>query len=181
MTQELAAIAKSETDRKSGSLLGASLMFAVLIADQATKTLAVSRLQHEAVTAPGPFEFELVANSGAFLGLPVPTWLLVGIALIISVTAVQALTVKSPSGQVILGYGLLIGGAFGNLLDRIQDRPNFPRHAVVDWIATDAIPTFNLADVAIFLGVLVLLSPTRKSHALKKDNPQRSGYSAHRG
>lgn len=48
--------------------------------------------------------------------------------------------------------GLVVGGATGNLLDRLQ--PPIP-HAVIDWIHLAGYPpTFNLADVAIRGGVL---------------------------
>ena len=53
------------------------------------------------------------------------------------------------------GYGAIVGGAFGNLLDRLPDR------AVTDFLDLHAggwhFPTFNLADVAISAGVILLL------------------------
>ncbi|MFV1999403.1 MAG: signal peptidase II, partial [Acidimicrobiia bacterium] len=50
---------------------------------------------------------------------------------------------------------LLAGGALGNLVDRFQDRHFFPSGAVVDWISAGRI-TFNLADVFLIAGVILL-------------------------
>ena len=52
-------------------------------------------------------------------------------------------------------FGLIIGGAFGNLIDRLQNG------AVADFldfhIANNHWPAFNLADSAVFIGVIILL------------------------
>jgi signal peptidase II len=52
---------------------------------------------------------------------------------------------------VWLPTGLLIGGATGNLIDRLREG------AVTDWFDLSWFPAFNLADVAITFGVLTLL------------------------
>lgn len=57
----------------------------------------------------------------------------------------------APSRYLSITLGLLLGGALGNLADRVRDG------AVTDFIDLPLWPTFNLADVAIVLGVLLLL------------------------
>ena len=53
--------------------------------------------------------------------------------------------------------GLLLGGALGNLTDRLVRAPGPLRGAVVDWIHLHHWPIFNLADSAIVIGVVLAL------------------------
>jgi signal peptidase II len=52
---------------------------------------------------------------------------------------------------VWLPTGLLLGGSFGNIIDRIRDG------AVTDFVKLPSWPAFNVADIAITVGVLALL------------------------
>ncbi len=133
---------------------------AVLAVDQISKSMATQQLLDGPSGGPGPFWFRLVANRGALMGLPVPTWLLVVLTCSVAAGAVLTLT-RTTSRRVALGYALLLGGAAGNLVDRFQHRPRFPDHAVVDWIASTTLPTFNLADVGILAGMVLLATATR--------------------
>ena len=63
---------------------------------------------------------------------------------------------------VWLPAALLLGGALGNLADRVRDG------AVIDFIDLPLWPTFNLADVAITLGVLLLLLDVDRSDKGRK-------------
>mgnify|MGYP002634394560 FL=1 len=133
--------------------VSASLL--VLVADQLTKSLAVNRLLRGPTDPPGPFRFRLMANRGALLGMPVPIWVMFAAATIIATIAISSVT-RTTSRSIAIGWALLLGGAMGNLVDRFRHRPGFPDHAVVDWIASNSLPTFNLADAAIVAGVVVL-------------------------
>jgi signal peptidase II len=142
--------------------IAAGALGAALLIDQVTKNLAVSRLLSGPIDGPGPFQFRLVANKGALLGIPAPTWLLTLITIVVTAAAIAAIR-KTSSRRAAAGYGLLVGGAFGNLVDRYQDRPQFPANAVVDWIDTASLPAFNLADVAILTGLILLAVQSRRS------------------
>lgn len=144
----------------TSTLLAAIALVTVVAADQITKNWAIRRLLDGPEDGPGPFRFRLMANRGAFMGLALPSWLLIGVVVVVIVMAARALARGTPR-RAGLGWGLLAGGAIGNLLDRVQHRPRFPDHAVVDWIASSLLPTFNIADVAIVAGLL-LLSVTSK-------------------
>jgi len=126
-----------------------------LAVDQASKAVALSRLTDGPVEFPGPIWFDLVANRGALMGFPLPIWAMVGVAAVVVMLA--ATNVRTANVKSALGFGLLVGGALGNLVDRFQHRGQFPDHAVVDWIATAQLPTFNLADVAILTGIVLVV------------------------
>jgi signal peptidase II len=56
----------------------------------------------------------------------------------------------APRGLTAVGFGMAVGGAAGNLLDRI-------RHgAIVDFVAAWRWPVFNLADTAMTVGILLV-------------------------
>lgn len=147
--------------------------FLILIADQLTKLLALSRL------APGQpvtiideiFAFTLVFNRGlafGFLSALPPGW--GWVVALLSIAALAVLVVLSakllPGGgwPVTIALGLIFGGAVGNLIDRWRFS------AVVDFIDLSwrgyHWPAFNLADSGITVGVSMLaLYLLRREHA----------------
>jgi signal peptidase II len=130
-----------------------ALAGSVVLLDQATKEIAIAELAGEApVELPLGFELDYVTNTGIAFGL-----LGDGAGLVVAITAVTltALVVLFASSPVRLGLwlatGLVVGGALGNLADRVRV------DAVTDFVDPPYWPAFNLADVAITLGVLVLV------------------------
>jgi signal peptidase II len=126
----------------------------VLIADQAAKQAAVDALYGEnPVDLPLGFEFDYVTNTGIAFGLFDD-----GEALVIGVTVaalaflVGWFATDPTRPRMWLAAGLLTGGALGNLADRIRDG------AVIDYIDPPSWPAFNIADIAITLGVFLLLA-----------------------
>ncbi len=125
----------------------------VCAADQVTKSLAVAHLGAGPVHLVGPLSLALTYNSGVAFsigsGLTLPI-VLVGAGLIV----LAAWFVRgAPSIGVAVGLGLVIGGAAGNLADRLFRSRN---GAVVDFIHLSFWPTFNLADSAIVSGCVLL-------------------------
>ena len=125
----------------------------VLLADQVTKRLVQAGLPRgdEDPILPG-VTLVHVRNEGvafgAFSGGKVVVVVIIGLALIALVTYF-ATHLDRP--LVWLPTGLLVGGAVGNIFDRIRDG------AVTDFVKLPAWPAFNVADVAITVGVLALL------------------------
>jgi signal peptidase II len=121
--------------------------------DQATKALVRA---HVAVgSSDGVFpavELVHVRNEGvafgAFAGGGVLVAIVIGVALA-ALLGYFATHLRRP--LVWLPTGMLLGGAIGNIVDRLR------AGAVTDFIKLPAWPAFNLADMAITLGVLVLL------------------------
>jgi signal peptidase II len=126
----------------------------VVAIDQASKAAIVSGLSPtESVDLALGFPLTRVANNGVAFGLlehaadgVVLAVTLGALALVLGWFATNA----SRPG-LWLGVGLLAGGALGNLADRIRDG------AVTDFIDPPLWPSFNVADVAITLGVVVLV------------------------
>lgn len=136
----------------------------VVVFDQLTKLMVVQRFRlGESITIiPDFFNFTYVRNTGAAFGIlatadpsfRVPFFLIVPVVALIAISYIFR---KIPAGNVLLSsaLSLVIGGAIGNLIDRIY------LGYVVDfldfhWKSTYHFPAFNIADSAICVGVAVL-------------------------
>jgi signal peptidase II len=64
---------------------------------------------------------------------------------------------KTDGILAVVALALVLGGAVGNLTDRIVRSPGFLRGAVVDFVRIDTFPTFNVADSAITVGAILLV------------------------
>jgi len=141
----------SEAAARAWRLAGA-LCGLVVVLDQAAKALVEARLlPGESVEVLGPFEIVLSHNSGVAFGLASGggTGLVVLVAAALAVVAYLFSRDPTRWGMWVAA-GLLAGGALGNLADRIR------ANAVTDYIEVGAWPAFNLADVAVTAGVLLL-------------------------
>ena len=134
----------------------AGLAAVVLGLDQATKWWMLQRLTlgESLPLLPGIFHLTLVRNPGIAFGLFAGQGgMVLGLALLL--VAVLVVTVKSkPSAwplPVSWAMGLILGGALGNLLDRLRFG------AVVDFLDFRVWPVFNLADSAITIGAALIL------------------------
>jgi signal peptidase II len=151
--------AGSPRKRRIGVLVGIAAF--VLAADIITKTLVVAHLrQGEPVHVLGDvLELNLVRNPGAAFSVGT------GYTIVFTAIAVGVIIyiVRTARHLCSLGWaitlGLLLGGAMGNLSDRLFRAPGVFRGEVVDWIeVTRYWPVFNLADSAIVCGgVLTVL------------------------
>jgi signal peptidase II len=130
----------------------------VLAADQATKAVAVARLADgESIPVlDGVLHWTLQRNPGAAFGLfrSVPALFTVLAVAIATAILVAAPRVRGRLRAVALG--LVLGGAVGNLGDRLFRPPGPLRGHVVDFIDLRVWPTFNLADAAVVVGAALL-------------------------
>ncbi|MEI3866366.1 signal peptidase II [Microbacterium sp. CCNWLW134] len=130
----------------------------VVLIDQATKAAALSGLSpDERVPLLGDLlGLRLAFNPGAILSLGsgftgLLTLLGVGAVILLIVVAARART-----GWGAVGIGLILGGAVGNLIDRLFSPPGFGVGHVTDFLAYGTLFIGNLADVALGAGVIVL-------------------------
>jgi signal peptidase II len=133
-----------------------ALAGAVVAADQISKAVVVSDIARGTTVDVLPFlDLTNVRNDGVAFGLGSASVLLIGITVLILVAILAYLSMGGLGPRYWLSGGLLVGGAVSNLADRVRIG------SVVDWIHIPHWPTFNLADVAIVVGVfcLVLLPP----------------------
>lgn len=129
-----------------------------LVLDQATKTVALARLS-EAESVPvikGVLHWTLQRNPGAafsvFQRIPVAFTV---IALVISVAIVWY--ARRVHDQLHgLALGLVLAGALGNLGDRLFREPGPFRGHVIDFIDLRVWPTFNVADMCVVFGAILL-------------------------
>ena len=142
----------------------AAVAVVVVALDQVTKALAVAHLTENTRTRfLGPvLRFDLTRNAGAaFSTATGMTWVLTLIAAAVVVFVVRAAR-RLGSRWWALAFGLLLGGACGNLTDRLFRAPGFARGHVVDFLEFPHWPIFNLADSSIVCaGVLVVLLTLR--------------------
>ena len=65
--------------------------------------------------------------------------------------------------MLVIGLMLVLGGALGNLMDRIFRAPGFMRGHVVDFVAVGWYPVFNVADSCITIGAILLVVRSLRS------------------
>jgi lipoprotein signal peptidase len=142
--------------------LVAAVAAVVLALDAVSKYLVVAHLEHRAPVRllGGALLLAVSRNSGAaFSFAQGATVVFTAVAVAVIVVIVRTARRLGSAGWAIC-LGLLLGGATGNLLDRVFRAPGPGQGAVVDWIDFRVWPVFNLADSAIVVGGLlaVLLS-----------------------
>ncbi len=101
--------------------------------------------------------FTYAENPGAAFSSFTGSGRIIGFIAIGVVIFLVFLISKTTRPVEILGLGLILGGALGNLSDRIFRGEGFLDGAVVDWIDWWFIPTFNIADASLNVGVALLL------------------------
>jgi signal peptidase II len=130
------------------------VMISVLVLDQVSKHLVASSIVRgeEVKVLPG-IQLVDTRNHGVAFGLAAGSQVAVTVLVGLALAALLAYFLTHASRPLIwLPTGLLLGGALGNLLDRIRDG------SVVDFIKLPlGWPPFNLADTAIVIGAALLL------------------------
>jgi signal peptidase II len=130
-----------------------------LLLDQATKVVAVESLQGRGVVDAGLgglLEWELIRNTNAAFNIPGFTGMFVIVSIIVVIVVSRALP-RTDRLSLAFAYGLVTGGALGNLMDRLFREPGFPDGGVVDFIKIGWWPKFNLADSGIVVGAVLIV------------------------
>lgn len=137
------------------------IVLVVVLIDALTKVWVVAALSASSMRLVGDFvELELVRNSGsAFSSFTGYTPILVAFALAVAAYLVREIG-RSESRLRLVSLSLILGGATGNLIDRLFRSPGFFRGHVVDFVSVGSFPTFNIADCAITIGVGLLMIST---------------------
>ncbi|MEU9475027.1 signal peptidase II [Streptomyces sp. NPDC048191] len=143
------------------ALLFAVAAFAYAL-DLISKTLVVAKLEgHAPIKLIGDWlELNAIRNPGAAFGFGAAFTVIFTVIAAAVIVVIIRLARKLYSYPWAIALGLLLGGALGNLTDRIFRSPGVFEGKVVDFIAPKGFAVFNLADSAIVCGgiLIVLLS-----------------------
>ncbi|WP_246020987.1 signal peptidase II [Arthrobacter echini] len=134
----------------------------IYLLDQLTKWWVVSAMDEGDVipVLPPLLSWRFIRNPGAAFSIGTDyTWVFTIIMVLVSVAIVlQVRRVASWLWAVALG--LVLGGALGNLTDRLFREPSFGQGHVVDFIALPNFAIFNIADSAVVCGVVLIVLQT---------------------
>ncbi|MFN2251604.1 MAG: signal peptidase II [Anaerolineae bacterium] len=174
-----------------GTALVLATAAAVVTLDQITKRLVLARLAvgaswPSADTALGRFfSFTHVQNTGVSFGMFQgynPYMIVVALAVVVGVLVFRRHAAKQRRGPepplLSIATGLIVGGAIGNLVDRVTIGH------VVDFLDFKVWPVFNVADSSVFLGVVALtlyIWHDERERAARAEAEADGGADAHAG
>jgi signal peptidase II len=151
-----------ETARRSATVLYAVAATAYIV-DRITKTIVESTLadREPLVLIPKVLQLNFTENpGGAFSLFGSAPWLFF-IASVIVCSVIVAVSFRPHGTLMAVGLGMVLGGALGNLTDRVVRGPGLSGK-VVDFVDFHIWPIFNAADSAIVIGAgLILLASAR--------------------
>lgn len=133
-------------------LRASAVLAAVVAVDQGTKLWVTGTLERGERRDLLPLvDLVNTRNTGVAFGLLQDNGALVGIAVGVAVVALLVYFARNSHRPALwLPVGILLGGALGNVIDRVREG------AVIDFLKFPAWPAFNVADAAITVGVVVL-------------------------
>ena len=126
--------------------------------DRVTKVLAEAHLQGRPPIelVPGILQLRFTTNPGGAFGLFGNLSVLFVVFSVVVIAVVAVASRNLPGRPSAVGLGLILGGALGNLTDRLIRGPGFGGE-VVDFIDLHVWPVFNAADSAIVIGAALLV------------------------
>ncbi len=144
--------ASALTTRAAWARAGVVLV-AVLAADQIVKQIVLAALDRgQEETIVGGVKIVNVRNTGVAFGQLQDGGVILTLIIVVAIAALLAFFWRQARRPWMwLPTGMLLGGALGNIVDRIREG------AVVDFIKLPYWPAFNVADMAITFGVIILL------------------------
>ncbi len=130
----------------------------VVVLDQITKHWAVTSLAGEAPRhVIWTLQWNLTYNTGMAFSSATGIGPLIGVVAIIVAVVVLVSIRRVPSTVARLAGGFVVGGALGNVIDRLFRDEGWLRGAVVDFIDFQWFPIFNIADMAVNVGGALFL------------------------
>lgn len=151
-----------KTPRPRSVRLFAAVALVVLVCDVVSKVLVVARLSDRAPvrTLGGAVYLVQTRNSGAAFSLGTGATVVLTLIAVAVVLFILRTAGRMRSRGWAVALGLVLGGALGNLVDRLFRAPGIGRGHVVDWISLfsddgHVWPIFNLADSAIVCGAVL--------------------------
>jgi signal peptidase II len=146
-------------ERRGGIWLAAATAVVVIVLDQLTKAWAVDALDDgRIIHVIWTLQFNLTFNSGMAFSQGQGAGPIVGV---IALGVIVALLVSLGRTSSVLGAvatGMIVGGALGNVIDRLfRSDGGFLQGEVVDFIDLQWWPVFNIADIGVTVGGVLLI------------------------
>ena len=135
-------------------MLAFAIAAVVVVADRVTTSLALNHL-HGMRHVWGPVGLAMTFNSGFAFSLFSGRAVAVTVLLCVGVVVLAVIVAQVPTVPLAVGAGLVLGGAVGNLSERIVGGHG---GQVPDFITLDYWPTFNVADACVTVGVVVVVA-----------------------
>ncbi len=144
---------------RSGSIMVSLAIAAVIVGlDQLTKDWALGRLgDGDAIHVIWTLQFNLAFNTGMAFGRAQGLGPLIAVIATVVVVGLLVSLRRSASALSTVAIGSVVGGAVGNLVDRVFRADGFLDGSVVDFIDFQWFPIFNVADIAINVGGILLV------------------------
>lgn len=145
----------------------------VVVLDQLTKWWAVENLQDRDIDLFWTLRLNLSYNTGMAFGQGQGWGPIIGVVAMV-VIVVLLLGLRREGGRLTeIAVGLIIGGAVGNVIDRIFRSPGWLRGGVVDFIDFQWFPIFNVADMGITIGGFLMVGSAwwASRHTVGSESP----------
>jgi len=132
----------------------------VVVADQLTKHWAVNELVDRDIDVFWTLRFNLSYNTGMAFSRGENFGPIIGVVALGVVVALLLSLKRQPGRLTDIAVGMIIGGAVGNVIDRLFRQEGWFLGGVVDFIDFQWFPIFNIADIGVTVGggLLVLAS-----------------------
>jgi signal peptidase II len=135
----------------------APVALTVVVLDQLTKWWAVNTLDTRDIDLFWTLRFNLSFNSGMAFGQGAGLGPVIGVVALVVIVGLVLSMRRADSRLVEFSVGLIVGGAIGNVIDRLFRSPGWFRGSVVDFIDFQWFPIFNVADMGITIGGFLLV------------------------
>ncbi len=145
--------------RWGGLALTAAVASVVVLLDQLTKAWALEALDDgEVIHVIWTLQFNLAFNSGMAFSQAQGAGPILGVVALVVIVVLLVSVGRSGSRLSAVATGMVIGGAMGNVADRLfRSGEGFLRGEVVDFIDLQWWPVFNVADIGVTVGGVLLV------------------------
>jgi len=138
----------------------------VIVADQLTKHWAVNELVDRDIDVFWTLQFNLAYNTGMAFSRGENLGPVIGVVAMVVVVVLLLSLKRQPGRLTDVAIGMIIGGAIGNVIDRLFRQDAWLRGGVVDFIDFQWFPIFNIADIGVTVGgALLVLASWRAGRA----------------
>ncbi len=146
----------------------ALIAFLIYVLDSISKILALHFLANKDFRIIGNFlQLKLATNFGAAFSIGYSHGFLLALISFLVICVIFFFARKLNNLKIGFPMGLMLGGALGNLADRLFRAPYAGRGSIVDWIWIPHFSVFNLADIALSIGGIWLVLALLISNSAK--------------